>query len=108
MNSLRLLYFNARGLAETSRILLALAQVDYIDYRFPIQVIDPVNHVYIREEFDAYKASGKLDSSMGKLPVLEITEGDKTVVIPQSKAIERYISKRWGLMGSGPIRRSPN
>ena len=95
---LRLVYFNARGLAETSRILLALAQVDYEDYRYPIEVIDPVNHIYKREEFEEAKKTGRLDKSMGKLPLLELEDGS---VIAQSKAIERYISKRYNFMGSG-------
>lgn len=99
--SIKLTYFNAKGLAEVSRILLALAQVDYVDYRYPIDVIDPVNHEYKRELFDHDKSTGKLDSSMGKLPVLEITDKrGNHVVIPQSKAIERYLSKKYGFMGT--------
>jgi len=97
---LKLIYFNARGLAETSRILLALAQVNYTDFRFPFEVIDPINHVYKREEFDLAKKSGKLDSSMGKLPILEIThENGDVTIIPQSKAIERFLAKKYCFMG---------
>jgi prostaglandin-H2 D-isomerase / glutathione transferase len=97
---LTLVYFNARGLAETSRILLALAQVDYIDQRYPLEIVDPIKHIYIRDEFEADKKAGKFDKSMGKLPILRIKEYDGEIVeIPQSKAIERYLSKRFGLMG---------
>jgi len=95
---LTLIYFNARGLAETSRILLALAQVDYTDKRYPLEIIDPVKHVYVRDEFDRDKKAGLFDISMGKLPVLKVND----FVIPQSKAIERFISKRYGFMGSNP------
>lgn len=98
---LTLVYFNARGLAETSRILLALAQVDYTDQRYPLEIVDPIKHIYVRDEFDADKKSGKFDKSMGKLPILRVTENGHTTEIPQSKAIERYISKRYGLMGNG-------
>lgn len=99
-SELTLVYFNARGLAETSRILLALAQVDYTDKRYPIEIIDPVKHIYVREEFDQDKKAGVFDKSMGKLPILRVTEEYAVTEIPQSKAIERYISKRYGLMGS--------
>ncbi len=99
-SELTLVYFNARGLAETSRILLALAQVDYTDQRYPLEIIDPVKHIYVRDEFDTDKKAGIFDRSMGKLPILRITENFVTTEIPQSKAIERFISKRYGLMGS--------
>jgi len=95
----KLYYFNARGLAEISRILLAIARVDYEDIRFPIEAIDVHNHIYKRDEFEEARKSGLLDKSMGKVPLLEIYEKGEKFSIPQSKAIERYISKRWGLMG---------
>ncbi len=100
-SELTLIYFNAKGLAETSRILLALAQVDYIDKRYPLDIIDPIKHIYVRNEFDQDKKAGVFDKSMGKLPILKITENGHVIEIPQSKAIERYISKRYGLMGNG-------
>ena len=73
MPELKLIYFNVKGLAETSRILLALSQTEYTDYRFPLEIIDPENYVFKREEFEAAKSSGKLDCSMGKLTILEVT-----------------------------------
>jgi glutathione S-transferase len=100
---LTLVYFNARGLAETSRILLALAQVDYTDQRYPLEVIDPINHIYVKEQFEKDKKEGFYKKSMGKLPILIVNEPDifSTTIIPQSKSIERYISKKYGLMGNG-------
>lgn len=101
---LKLVYFNAKGLAETSRILLALARVDYDDYRFPLEIVDPVNHIYKRDEFDQAKSEGKFVHSMGKLPILEVLDKKGNVVtISQSKTIERYIAKRWGFMGSNDL-----
>lgn len=100
---LSLVYFNARGLAETSRILLALAQVEYEDVRYPLEIIDPVNHVYVRDQFDRDKKAGAFTKSMGKLPILKIKHGNEITEIAQSKAIERYISKRYGLMGKDLI-----
>ena len=47
-------------------------------------------------EFDAAKASGELDASGGKVPLLTVDGGK----IGQSKAIERYLAKALGLAGS--------
>jgi glutathione S-transferase len=99
-SKLKLVYFNAKGLAETSRILLALASVEFEDFRYPLDIIDPVAHIYKRDEFDFDKQSGKFDISMGKLPVLEIFNNFDTKFIPQSKAIERYLANQYGFMGS--------
>lgn len=93
---MKLLYFNGRGLAETSRIILAYSKTSYEDFRYPIEVIDPINHVYKRELFEKDKAEGKFSVSMGKLPIL-ITD---SLVLSQSKAIERYLASVNGLMGS--------
>merc|ERR1719265_808297 len=53
-----------------------------------------------RPEFDAAKASGELDASQGKVPLLTV---DGTGKICQSKAIERYLSRALGLAGSNDI-----
>merc|ERR1719291_890732 len=52
-----------------------------------------------RPEFDAAKAAGDLDPSMGKVPLLTV-DGAK---ICQSKAIERYLAKALGLAGSSDV-----
>lgn len=93
---MKLIYFNGRGLAETSRLILAYSKTSYEDFRYPIEVIDPINHVYKRELFEKDKSEGKFNISMGKLPIL-ITEN---VTLCQSKSIERYLANINGLMGS--------
>ena len=92
---LKLNYFNGRGLAETSRLILAVADVNYEDFRYPLKIIDWKTYNMVREEFDEDKASGKLWRSMGKLPFLEVGGG----VISQSKSIERYLARKFYLMG---------
>eukprot|EP00913_Durusdinium_trenchii_P015142 g14203.t1 len=72
--SYKLTYFDIRGLAENSRTIK-------------------------RPEFDAMKAAGQLDSSLGKVPLLEV-DGAK---IGQSKAIERFLAKELGMMGSNSV-----
>ena len=37
---MKLTYFNGRGLAETSRVLLAISGQPYEDFRYPLNVID--------------------------------------------------------------------
>ena len=96
---MRLVYFNARGLAETSRILLALGQINYEDLRYPIQIIDWERHIIIKDEFDDHKNQGKFLKSLNKLPYLEIDNQ----IISQSKSIERYLAKRLDMMGTNDI-----
>ena len=93
---MKLTYFNGKGIAETSRILLSVADVDYQDFRYPLTINDWKTYNFTRDEFDKDKADGKLWKSMGKLPFLEVNGK----VISQSKAIERYIANRYNLMGN--------
>lgn len=102
----QLTYFNGRGLAETSRILFALAQRDYNDYRYPLELIDWASHNMRKEEFDEDKNTGKLVDSMNKLPRLEVfQENQKNVVLFQSKAIERFLATEFDFMGANNIDR---
>jgi len=96
----KLNYFNGRGLAEISRLLFAVADVSYEDYRYPLQINDWKTFDMVREEFDEDKKNGKLEVSLGKVPFLEVTENDEHHVICQSKAIERYIARKFNLMGT--------
>ena len=100
----QLTYFNVRGLAETSRMLLALANHDYNDYRYPLEIIDWASHNMKKEEFDEDKKEGKLFDSMNKLPRLEVfQDNQKIAVLFQSKAIERFLATEFGFMGVNSI-----
>jgi len=100
MPSYKLTYFDIRGLAENARIFLAVAQQPYEDVRLSLTFGTPGDFSTIqRPEFDAMKAKGELDISLGKVPLLEV-DGVK---IGQSKAIERYLAKELGLAGSSPV-----
>jgi glutathione S-transferase len=90
-------YFEAYGRVETPRILLAMAGKDFEDLRYPISFGTPGDFSTIkREEFDADQSAGKFDYAMNMIPVIE--SGD--FKLPQSKAIERYLAKKLGMMGS--------
>jgi len=96
---IKLTYFNVRGLAETSRILLAIGNEYYEDFRYPLNIIDMATHNMEKIEFDKDKSDGKLVKSLNKVPFLEV-DGQ---IIPQSKSIERFLAHRFNLMGSSNI-----
>jgi len=100
MPTYKLQYFDIRGLAETARFLFAVAKVPYEDARFSLTFGTPGDFSTIqRPEFDAAKAAGELHASLGKVPYLEV-DG---VRIGQSKAIERFLARAFGLMGATEI-----
>ena len=91
-SKMELSYFNLRGAAESARILLALGKMEYEDVRFdltPGKMESPA--------FNEAKENGVLKMNLNRAPILKTEEG---VVIGQSKAIERYLARRLGLMGS--------
>ena len=97
---MKLSYFDARGVAETTRYMLAVTKTPYEDFRYGLTFGTPGDFSTIqRPEFDAAKAAGKLDANLGRLPLLEI-DGQ---VIGQSKTIERFVAKRVGMMGATPV-----
>lgn len=89
---LELKYFDIKGAAETCRVLLALGGEDYTDTRYQM---DPTT--FQSPQFLEDKSSGKLSINLNRAPVLIITSSGRT--IGQSKAIERYIARKCGLMG---------
>lgn len=97
--SMKLVYFNVRGLAETSRMLFALANVDYEDFRYPLEVVDMATHQMVKEEFDRDKSDNKLLKSINKVPYLEV-DGE---IISQSKTIERYLANKFNMMGASEL-----
>ena len=101
MPSYKLIYFDIRGLAENARLIFAAAQVPYEDVRLSFSFGTPGDFSTIkRPEFDAMKAEGKLDKSLGKVPLLEV-DGQQ---IGQSKAIERFLAKEFGMMLASMLR----
>jgi glutathione S-transferase len=92
---MKLVYFDIRGLAETSRLLFALNEYEYEDFRYPLKVIDISTYTFEKKEFEEAKENGLLVNSMNKLPYLDV-DG---VVISQSKAIERFLARHFDMMG---------
>ena len=97
---LKLSYFDARGVAETTRYMLAVTKTPYEDFRYGFTFGTPGDFSTVqRPEFDAAKAAGKLDANLGRLPLLEV-DGQ---VFGQSKTIERFVAKRVGMMGANDL-----
>ena len=96
---MKLVYFDGRGLAETSRILLSIANEQYEDFRYPINIIDWKTHQSENPEFENDKQNNKLLKSLNKLPYLEVSGN----IIHQSKSIERFLAYNFNMMGDIPI-----
>lgn len=96
---MKLTYFNLRGLAETSRIILAITEQEYEDFRYPLEVIDLKSFQMKKTEFDEDKRNNKFLNSLNKLPFLTVGDYD----VPQSKAIERYLATKGNMMGDTEI-----
>lgn len=91
-SSYRLLYFNGRGTAERTRLLFALAKQPYEDVRFD------------QDEFAKAKTDGSLAAGLNRVPLLQVVcEDGTTTNIPQSKAIERFVAKQFGLNGADAL-----
>ena len=87
----KLIYFNVRGLGETARMLFKAAGQEFEDYRYPLTLKDGQ---FSRPEWDADKTKYIYE----KIPVLEIDGGKHTIA--QSKAIERFLARRFNMLGS--------
>ncbi|XP_002731492.1 S-crystallin SL11-like [Saccoglossus kowalevskii] len=85
MPSYKLHYMNGRGRAEISRLIFALADVEYEDKR------------YTREEWVTVKESGLFPFK--QVPVLEF-DGE---VLAQTNAVARYLANEYGYMGKNNL-----
>ena len=94
---MHLKYFDAKGAAETIRFLMALGGAEYTDERYSL---DLTKKPPFGEDFRSAQNAGEMASNLDRVPVL-IVGGTKA--IGQSKAIERYVARRVGLMGADDI-----
>jgi glutathione S-transferase len=88
-----LLYFDARGIMETSRILLELAGQPYTETRYGGFKDGQFS---MGAEYTTAKASNAFRANMGRLPILQLANGTQ---IGQSKSIERHLARKLGLYG---------
>lgn len=90
MANYKLIYFDLKGRAESSRILFALSGVEYQDVRLTFQ------------EWPTEKSKFLFLQA----PVLEVTENGQTVQICQSNAILRFLASRFNLAGRNDIEKA--
>ena len=96
----RLVYFNSQGKAEVIRYLFALARQPFVDER-----ITKSTGATSQLTFDSVKDS----LPFGQLPVLFISGGPSSAPtvaaapLAQSRAIERFLARRFGLMGGSDV-----
>jgi len=83
----KLTYFDGRGLAEVSRLLFAVTGTQFEDHRIPYEA-DRKSWLAVKETFPFLK-----------VPEL-VVDGEH---IAQSKAIERFLAKRFGMFGASDI-----
>eukprot|EP00057_Strongylocentrotus_purpuratus_P021963 XP_011676437.1 PREDICTED: hematopoietic prostaglandin D synthase-like [Strongylocentrotus purpuratus] len=86
MPSYKLIYFPDRFRTEVCRLLFVLAEVDFDDHR-----VD-----YMEWSTKLKKCS---NAPYGDLPILEIESEEGKIILPQSRAIQRYLAKEFGLYG---------
>jgi len=91
-------YFDARGAAETARLLMKLAGQDFTDDRWPLDFSKPRSAM--SPGMTEARTAGLLSANLDRAPVL-LVNGEHA--IGQSKSIERFLSKRLGLLGSSDI-----
>merc|ERR1719201_2937914 len=90
-------YFNARGAAEISRVLLAIGGMEYTDHRY--EIVPKEGGGFSTPEFAEDKESGALAANLNRAPLL-LVDGQP---VGQSKAMERFIATQAGLMGATPL-----
>lgn len=92
----QLKYFDIRGAAETCRILFALGSEEYDDVRYEM-----TPGTMEAPAFKQAKENGDLAINLDRAPILITPDGNSA--IGQSKAIERFLAKRYGLFGSNDV-----
>lgn len=87
----------SKGRAETTRLLLAAAEAEYTDVRFDSTAFAGPS---ARGNSPLTFAEFKSTSPFGQVPVLQVADD---VRIGQSRAIERFVARRFGLFGATPL-----
>ena len=87
---IKMIYFNARGRAEGARLILAEGKIEYEDYRFPTNHDNDTNPSRMNDAFLAIEPR----LTWGQVPAMEVG----STMITQTRAIERYVAKRAGLI----------
>jgi len=99
-------YFNVQGAAEPIRYVMALGGLEWTETAWPVDFKKFSGPASLHKldgpcpKFAEATASGELDVNLGRVPILVI---DGKHELGQSKAIERYLARRLGLLGASEI-----
>ncbi len=93
---MKLYYFDMAGRAESIRMLLDHAKVEYIDYRFGPPYKQIKSNCPEFEQWSQFKTSGKLEYE--QIPMLEIDGKSYT----QSSAILMMLGQKYGYLPTDP------
>jgi len=94
-------YFDAKGVMETSRILMVLGGLPWAETRWPLDVSKMgAGLESAAPEYTTAREAGELEANLGRGPVVII--GGKHV-LSQSRAIERYLARQLGMMGEDEL-----
>ena len=94
---MKLIYFDARGIAEVTRMMLKIGGIACEETR--LSLAPKAGGGFEAPEFAALQASGACVINMDRLPLLHV-DG---FTIGQSKSIERFVARRCNLLGSSDI-----
>ena len=96
-DAMKLVYFDARGVVELTRVMFKLGSIPFEDARFELKVKEGGG--FETPGFTTAKATGELAANMDRAPILVI--GDTK--IGQSKAIERFVAKKANFFGDNEL-----
>ena len=98
--SVHVRYFGGvRGAAEVIRHVMSLAEQPWTEDEWALDMSKMPNLAAASPGFAAARDSGDLDLNLGRAPVVVIQDGKDRLELGQSKTIERYLSRRFGLFG---------
>ena len=92
-------YFGVKGAAEVIRHVMSLAEQPWTEEEWPVDMRKMPNLAAASPGFAAARDSGDLDLNLGRAPVVVIQDGKNRLELGQSKTIERYLARRFGLLG---------
>lgn len=113
MTNYKLIYFNVRGRAELSRLILHCAEVPFEDYRIEhsewLSLKQGLHHIFCSFHANVFYYANfhhafQLDMPFRQIPVLVVDDGSE--ILAQSNTIARYLAKRHGLAGKDDWERS--
>tara|TARA_B100001057_G_scaffold337852_1_gene338623 strand:+ start:9141 stop:10091 length:951 start_codon:yes stop_codon:yes gene_type:complete len=94
-NKITLIYYDAKGSVETSRMILKYNNIDFEDIRYDIDLTDKNRMTFKSKGLIQALKKKRLLKSFNTLPLLEFND----FVLHQSPAIEYFLSEKFNMNG---------